>query len=137
MCVTNSLVIFVSGNRQLILSAVIHHLDHKNVSHDPQVKSNIVQIATALAQQIRLEAVISDIGFVSDICRHLRKSLQVTAESAGEQEFNLNISLQNAIEDCLVETVKGVNSFTLHEVLHFSFLSLLHSHFVTLVGLLS
>ncbi|XP_052205119.1 protein SEMI-ROLLED LEAF 2 isoform X2 [Diospyros lotus] len=97
-----------SGIRQFILTSVIHHLDHKNVSQDPQVKSNIIQTATYLAQQIRSEAVLSDIGFISDLCRHLRKSLQASVLSVGEQELNLNISLQNDIEDCLFETVKGI-----------------------------
>ncbi|KAF5952160.1 hypothetical protein HYC85_010104 [Camellia sinensis] len=98
----------IPGNQQLILTTVIHHLDHKNVSHDPQVKSSVIQIATALVRQIRSEAVLSDIGYISDLCRHLRKSIQATVDSVGEQEPNLNISLQNAIEDCLVETAKGI-----------------------------
>jgi len=98
----------IPGNRQLILSAVIHHLDHKNVSHDPQVKSNVVQIAISLAQQIRSEAVLTDSGLVSDLFRHLRKSLQATVDSVGEEGLNLNISLQNTIEDCLLEIAKGI-----------------------------
>ncbi|KAI8555542.1 hypothetical protein RHMOL_Rhmol05G0180500 [Rhododendron molle] len=96
------------GNQQFILSTVIHHLDHKNVSHDPQVKPNVVQIATSLARQIRSEAVLTDSGFICDLCRHLRKSLQATVDSVGEEVLNLNISLQNTIEDCLLEIVKGI-----------------------------
>ena len=87
---TKEYLILIPGNQRLILSAVIHHLDHKNVSHDPQIKSNVIQIATSLAQQIRSGAVISDVGFVSDLSRHLRKSLQATIESVQEQELNLN-----------------------------------------------
>ncbi|XP_047325648.1 protein SEMI-ROLLED LEAF 2 isoform X2 [Impatiens glandulifera] len=95
-------------SRQLVLALLVHHLDHKNVYHDPQIKSNIIQIATGLVQQIRSEGVITDIGFVSDLCRHLRKSLQATSDSVGEQELNMNITLQNAIENCLLETAKGI-----------------------------
>lgn len=95
----------------MILAAVVRHLDHKNVSHDPEVKSNVIRTATALAWQIRSGAMLSDIGFVSDLCRHLRKSLQATVESVGEHELNLHISLQNSIEDCLLETAKGVPNF--------------------------
>ena len=98
----------IPGNQQLILNAVIHHLDHKNVSHDPQIKYNVIQIATSLARQIRSGAFLSDIGFVSDLCRHLRKSLQATIEPIQDQELNLNSALQNAIEYCLLETIKGV-----------------------------
>ncbi|XWS64447.1 hypothetical protein CRYUN_Cryun05aG0004500 [Craigia yunnanensis] len=97
-----------SGN-QLILAAVIRHLDHKNVAHDPQLKSYIIQVAAALARQIRSRGVLAEIGFVSDLCRHLRKSFQATLESVGEQESNLNILLQNSIEDCLLEIAKGID----------------------------
>lgn len=93
----------------MILAAVIRHLDHKNVVHDPKLKSCVIQVASALARQIRSGAVLAEIGFVSDLCRHLRKSFQATLESVGEQDSNLNITLQNSIEDCLLEIAKGVN----------------------------
>ncbi|XP_021821280.1 uncharacterized protein LOC110762878 isoform X1 [Prunus avium] len=99
-----------SGNQQLILAYVIRHLDHKNISHDPQLKSYVIQVASALASQIRSGAVLAEIGFVSDLCRHLRKSLQATAESVGEQESNINIMLQNSIEDCLLEIARGIGN---------------------------
>ncbi|KDP23388.1 hypothetical protein JCGZ_23221 [Jatropha curcas] len=97
-----------SGHQQLVLAAVIRHLDHKNVMHDPRLKSYVVQVAAALATQIRSEAVLTEIGFVSDLCRHLRKSLQATVESEGQQESNMNVLLQNSIEDCLFEIAKGI-----------------------------
>lgn len=97
-----------AGHHQLVLAAVIRHLDHKNVALDPQVKSYVIEVAAALAQQIRSGAVLTEIGYVSDLCRHLRKSLQAAVESAGEQESNLNIALQNSIEDCLLEIAKGI-----------------------------
>ncbi|KAH0994362.1 hypothetical protein GBA52_018226, partial [Prunus armeniaca] len=67
-------------------------------------------VASALASQIRSGAVLAEIGFVSDLCRHLRKSLQATAESVGEQESNINIMLQNSIEDCLLEIARGIGN---------------------------
>ncbi|GAV92254.1 hypothetical protein CFOL_v3_35635 [Cephalotus follicularis] len=97
-----------SGNQQVILAAVIRHLDHKNVSHDPQLKSFVIQVGASLARQIRSGKVLAEIGFVSDLCRHLRKSLQATLESVGDQDSGLNIVLQNSIEDCLLEIAKGI-----------------------------
>nr|KYP41178.1 Protein EFR3 isogeny [Cajanus cajan] len=97
-----------SGNQRLILASVIHHLDHKNVMNDPQLKTCVVQVATSLAMQIRSGRGLAEIGFVGDLCRHLRKSLQASGEFVGEQELNLNISLQNSIEDCLLEIANGV-----------------------------
>lgn len=100
---------FISGHQQLVLAAVIRHLDHKNVVHDPQLKSYVIQVAALLARQIRSEVELAEIGFVSDLCRHLRKSLQATVESVGEQESNLNVLLQKSIEDCLLEIAKAVS----------------------------
>ncbi|KAK7392085.1 hypothetical protein VNO78_20512 [Psophocarpus tetragonolobus] len=97
-----------SGNQRLILTSVIHHLDHKNVMNDPQLKTCVVQVATSLAMQIRSGRGLAEIGFVGDLCRHLRKSLQASSEYVGEQELNLNILLQNSIEDCLLEIANGV-----------------------------
>ncbi|XP_062144485.1 protein SEMI-ROLLED LEAF 2 isoform X2 [Alnus glutinosa] len=97
-----------SGNQQLILASLIRHLDHKNVAHDPQLKSYVIQVTTALARQIRSGVVLAEIGFVRDLCRHLRKSLQATVESVSEQDSSSNILLQNSIEDCLLETAKGI-----------------------------
>ncbi|GLT96388.1 hypothetical protein SLE2022_140120 [Rubroshorea leprosula] len=97
-----------SESQQLILAAVIRHLDHKNIVHDPLLKSNVVQVATALARQIRSGAVLSELCFISVLCRHLRKSFQATLELAGEQQLNLNVMLQNSVEDCLLEIAKGV-----------------------------
>ncbi|KAK4491350.1 hypothetical protein RD792_002086 [Penstemon davidsonii] len=96
------------GNQQLILAGVVRHLDHKNVAHDPRMKCHIVQTASYLARQVRSESVISDMGFVSDLFRHLRKTFQATVESVEEQELNLNATLQTSIEDCLLETVRGI-----------------------------
>lgn len=95
------------GNKQLILASVIRHLDHKNVSHDLQIKAYVVQVAAALASQIRSKGILSEIG-VSDLCRHLRKSLQAIYETSGGQELNLNITLQNSIQSCLLEIFRGV-----------------------------
>ncbi|GER48585.1 ARM repeat superfamily protein [Striga asiatica] len=98
------------GLAPLILAGVVRHLDHKNVVHDPQTKCHIIRTASCLARQVRLEMVISDMGFVSDLFRHLRKSFQATAESnsIGEQEWDLNADLRTCIETCLLETVKGI-----------------------------
>jgi len=93
-----------------ILNGVIRHMDHKNVAHDPIAKSCVVQVAASLARQIRSGASLVDVGCVSDLLRHLRKSLQATASPIGENEANLNIHLQNSIESCLLEVAKGVSA---------------------------
>ncbi|XP_026446254.1 uncharacterized protein LOC113346917 [Papaver somniferum] len=111
MVVLSDMAYFVenSGNQQLILAAIIRHLDHKNVAYDPQTKSNMIQIATALAQQLRAQAIVPDIGIVSDMCRHLKKSLQASVDFGGQQKPNTSTSLQSAIEDCLLEIARGID----------------------------
>lgn len=100
-----------SENEMLILAAIIRHLDHKNVVHDLQLKSDIVQNAAFFVRQLKSRVMTAEVGVVSDLCRHLRKSLQATVESVGLQESTWNDSLQNSIEDCLLEIIKGVSQF--------------------------
>lgn len=89
------------------MTAIIRHLDHKNVLHDTQTKSDIIQTATSLARQLRSRGVALELVVAGDLCRHLRKTLEVV-ESASIEELNLNESLQNFLEDCLLEVVRGV-----------------------------
>uniref|UniRef100_A0A453I8N2 Uncharacterized protein n=1 Tax=Aegilops tauschii subsp. strangulata TaxID=200361 RepID=A0A453I8N2_AEGTS len=96
-----------SGNEQLILTTVIRHLDHKNILHCPQTKSDIIQTATSLARQLRSRGVSPELAVAGDLCRHLRKTLEAM-ESASVAELSLNESLQNFLEGCLVEVVRGV-----------------------------
>lgn len=98
----------ISGNEQLILTAVIRHLDHKNVSHDPQTKSDIIQTATSLARQLRSRGFTAELVVAGDLCKHLRKTLEAV-ESGSVEDLNLNESLQNFLEECLMEVVRGIN----------------------------
>ncbi|ERN02110.1 uncharacterized protein LOC18430213 [Amborella trichopoda] len=97
-----------TGNDQLILAAIIRHLDHKNIAHDPLIKSNIIQICTALVRLLKSRVIIAELSVVSDLCRHLRKSLQASTDLVSQQDSNWNISLQHSIEDCLLEITKKI-----------------------------
>ncbi|KAK8948217.1 hypothetical protein KSP40_PGU008290 [Platanthera guangdongensis] len=98
----------ISGNEQFILISLIRHLDNKEIVHDPQLKSNIVQIATSLMKQLRLQSLVAEIGAMSNLCRHLSKSLQSTIEIVRAEEESWNFLLQDSIEDCLLEIVNGI-----------------------------
>ncbi|KAL5700264.1 hypothetical protein ACHQM5_025734 [Ranunculus cassubicifolius] len=97
-----------TGREQSILSAIIRHLDHKNVAHDHRVKADIIQIVAALVHQFRSKVIPVEAGIVEDLCRHLRRSLQVTVALTGEQDISLNIALHNSIEECLLQLTKEV-----------------------------
>ncbi|KAJ4817138.1 ARM repeat superfamily protein [Rhynchospora pubera] len=102
------------GNERLVLSTVIRHLDHKNVVNNPQMKADIVQVATSLVRQLRSRGVVAEMGVVSDLCRHLRKCLEAIGQTgSGIEESNWNESLQNSLEDCLLEIVKGISDVRL------------------------
>ncbi|KAK6911653.1 hypothetical protein RJ641_023746 [Dillenia turbinata] len=110
LVVLSDMTYFVAdlAGQQLILASVIRHMDHKNIGHDPELKSHVIHVATALAREIRSASVLADFAFVTDLCRHLRKSFQATAGAVGDHEMSLNVSLQNSIEDCLLEIAKGI-----------------------------
>lgn len=114
----------LSGNEQFILITLVRHLDNKDIMHDPQIKTNIVQIATSLVKQLRLLSVVAEMGIASNLCRHLRKSLQVTLEMVRPEEASWNFLLQDAIEDCLLEIVKGVSMLMVRGCLFYSVLVL-------------
>ena len=98
---------FLAGNEQLILTAVIRHLDRKNVSRDVQTKSDIIQTATSLARQLRSRGYAAELVVAGDLCKHLRKTLEAV-ELGSVEDLNLNESLQHLLEDCLMEVVRGV-----------------------------
>ncbi|CAM8888674.1 unnamed protein product [Rhodiola kirilowii] len=105
-----SYLVEATGNQVFILAAVVRHLDHKNVAHDPKIKSLVIQVAIALVRLIRSEGgALYEIGYINDLCRHLRKCLQATIKSSEDQEISSNISLQNSIEDFLLEVAKGID----------------------------
>ncbi|KAL8166341.1 hypothetical protein V2J09_007840 [Rumex salicifolius] len=107
----------ISENQQLILAGLVRHLDHKNVVHDPLVKSYVIRKATYLARQIRSGGTLMDTGCIGDLCRHLRKSLQATSGQVSEHERNLNIQLQNSIEACLLEIVRMKDAGALFDLM--------------------
>ncbi|XP_057870804.2 protein SEMI-ROLLED LEAF 2 isoform X1 [Cryptomeria japonica] len=94
----------------LLLSMLIKHLDHKNVVQQPQMQINIIEISAILAQQSKSQASVAMVGAMSDLARHLRKSMHCTYEASNLSDDinNWNKSFQAAIEECLVQFAKKV-----------------------------
>eukprot|EP00249_Psilotum_nudum_P022334 c28475_g1_i1 orf=207-3284(-) len=97
-----------SGNDHLLLAVLVRHLDHKNVSHQAQMKADIVEITTILARLSKAKATVTEVGVISDLFRHLRRTLQCSLEASGPLERNWNNSLQMALEECLLEFARKV-----------------------------
>ncbi|KAJ9543772.1 hypothetical protein OSB04_023479 [Centaurea solstitialis] len=92
-------------NTHFLLSILIKHLDHKNVLKKPDMQLGIVEVTTSLAQETKKEASVALVSAISDVVRHLRKSIQLALDDAnlGADAIKWNKSFREAVDDCLVE----------------------------------
>ncbi|GMN54746.1 hypothetical protein TIFTF001_023871 [Ficus carica] len=92
-------------NTHVLLSILVKHLDHKTVLKQPNMQLDIVEVTTSLAQQVKVEPSVAIIGAVSDIMRHLRKSVHCSLDDAnlGEEVIKWNKSFREAVDKCLVQ----------------------------------
>ncbi|XP_031399290.1 protein SEMI-ROLLED LEAF 2 isoform X2 [Punica granatum] len=92
-------------NTHFLLSILIKHLDHRNVLKQPSMQLDIVELTTFLAQQAKVEASVPIIGAVSDIMRHLRKSIHCSLDDAnlGDDVIKWNRRFGEMVDECLVE----------------------------------
>lgn len=92
-------------NTHVLLSILVKHLDHKTVLKQPNMQLDIVEVTTSLAQQAKVEPSVAIIGAVSDIMRHLRKSVHCSLDDAnlGEEVIKWNKSFREAVDKCLVQ----------------------------------
>ncbi|MCO5547331.1 hypothetical protein L7F22_000779 [Adiantum nelumboides] len=101
---------FVTGNDSFILVVLVKHLDHKSVSQDLQVKSDIVSIAASLARQSKSKSTAIEIAVLTDILRHLRNTLMATLEASLQPMLGDYTHLQLAIQNFLSEIVKKISN---------------------------
>ncbi|XP_042398166.1 protein SEMI-ROLLED LEAF 2-like isoform X1 [Zingiber officinale] len=96
-------------NAHLLLSILIKHLEHKTVIKQPEMQLNIIDVTTRLAENSQTKSV-SVIGAISDLARHLRKSMQnsVGMSEKGDAMIKLNIRFQSSIDQCLTQLSKKV-----------------------------
>ncbi|GAB2295541.1 hypothetical protein Dimus_029705 [Dionaea muscipula] len=97
-------------NTHFLLSILIKHLDHKNVVKQPDMQLDIVEVATSLARHAKVEPSVALHGAVSDMMRHLRKSLHLALDDAnlGAEVIKWNRRFQEVVDECLVELVQKV-----------------------------
>ncbi|KAJ6826892.1 uncharacterized protein M6B38_369555 [Iris pallida] len=97
-------------NTHMLLSMLIKHLDHKTVVKQPEMQLNIVEVTTRLAEQSKAQNSVSILGAISDLVRHLRKSMQLSLGSmeSGDDIIKWNNKFQTAVEECLVQLSKKV-----------------------------
>ncbi|KAK4371504.1 hypothetical protein RND71_010979 [Anisodus tanguticus] len=92
-------------NAHLLLSTLVKHLDHKNVLKQPEMQLDIVQVVTSLAQTTKIHHSIALVSAITDIMRHLRKSIHYTLDDAklGAELIKWNRLFHEAVDECLVE----------------------------------
>lgn len=77
---------------------------------------DIVEVTTSLAQQAKVEPSVEIIGAVSDIMRHLRKSIHCSLDDAnlGEDVKAWNKSFREAVDKCLIQLSNKVTFIFSH-----------------------
>ncbi|TQE12960.1 hypothetical protein C1H46_001335 [Malus baccata] len=97
-------------NRHLMLSILIKHLDHKNVLKNPNMQLDIVDVATSLAREAKVQSSVAIIGAPSDMMRHLRKSIHCSLDDSnlGAEVIEWNRKFRAAVDECLVQLTHKV-----------------------------
>ncbi|KAE8734391.1 hypothetical protein F3Y22_tig00000765pilonHSYRG00063 [Hibiscus syriacus] len=97
-------------NTHLLLSLLIKHLDHKTILKQPDIQLQVLEVATSLAQLSKVEPSIAILGAVSDVMRHLRKSIHCSLNDAtlGPEIIQWNRNFKEAVDNCLVQLSKKV-----------------------------
>ncbi|KAF4360994.1 hypothetical protein F8388_016803 [Cannabis sativa] len=97
-------------NTHFILSILIKHLDHKNVLKDQNIQLDIVDVATCLAQQTDVKPSVAIITALSDMMRHLRKSIHFSLDDSnlGAEVIQWNQKYRAAVDECLVQLIHKV-----------------------------
>ncbi|XP_073149790.1 protein SEMI-ROLLED LEAF 2 isoform X2 [Henckelia pumila] len=85
-------------NTHLLLSLLVKHLDHKSVHKQPGMQLDIVEVVTALARLTKAQSSIAIVSAVSDVMRHLRKSIHYSLE---DDSVKWNRKFHEAVDECL------------------------------------
>ncbi|PPR84914.1 hypothetical protein GOBAR_AA35799 [Gossypium barbadense] len=91
-------------NTHFLLSLLVKHLDHKSVLKQPDVQLQILEVTSSLARYSKVEPSVAILGAVSDVMRHLRKSIHCSLDDAtlGVETINWNKNFKEAVDNCLV-----------------------------------
>ncbi|KAK6941834.1 hypothetical protein RJ641_027211 [Dillenia turbinata] len=92
-------------NTHYLISILVKHLDHKNVLKQPDMQLDIVEVTTSLARQAKVQSSVAIIGAVSDVMRHLRKSIHcsIDDDNLGADVIKWNRKFREAVDECLVQ----------------------------------
>uniref|UniRef100_K3YPL5 Uncharacterized protein n=1 Tax=Setaria italica TaxID=4555 RepID=K3YPL5_SETIT len=92
----------------LMISILVKHLEHKAILKQPEMQLSIVEVISALAEQSRAQASAATIGAISDLVRHMKKTLHVALGSKDLEVVKWNDKLRKAFDECIVQLSKKV-----------------------------
>ncbi|GAB4851611.1 hypothetical protein Ancab_031013 [Ancistrocladus abbreviatus] len=99
-------------NTHFLLSALVKHLDHKNVLKKPDMQFDILEVTTSLAKLAKVEPSVALLGAVGDVMRHLRKSIHLTLDDAelGADVVKWNKRFREVVDECLLQLANKVGN---------------------------
>lgn len=84
---------------------LVKHLEHKNVSNQPDMILDIIEVTARLAENSKAQSSTALMAAISDMVKHLGKSMQPLSEGSGEW----NNSYQKGVDECLVQLSRKVS----------------------------
>ncbi|XP_021724121.1 uncharacterized protein LOC110691493 [Chenopodium quinoa] len=93
-----------------LLSILVKHLDHKNVLKQLEMQLDIVEVTTTLTEQAEVEPSVSLLGAVSDVMRHLRRSIHSSVDDSnlGTEVIKFNRRFKELVDECLAQLAHKV-----------------------------
>ncbi|KAF7091444.1 hypothetical protein CFC21_094024 [Triticum aestivum] len=92
-------------NAHILLSMLVKHLEHKNVSNQPDMILDIIEVTAHLAENSKAQSSTAIMAAISDMVKHLGKSMQ--DESLGG-ENKWNDSYQKGVDECIIQMSRKV-----------------------------
>ncbi|WOK94081.1 hypothetical protein Cni_G02783 [Canna indica] len=96
-------------NTHILVSVLIKHLEHKAVLKQPDIQLHIVEVTAFLAEQSKAQASVAIIGAISDLVKHLRKSMHALGDkNMGDDIIKWNNNFRTAVDECITELSKKI-----------------------------
>jgi hypothetical protein len=92
-----------------MISVLVKHLEHKAILEQPEMQLSIVEVIAALAEQSRAQASAATMVAISDLVRHMKKTLHLALGSKDLEVVKWNDKLRKAFDECIIQLSKKVN----------------------------
>ena len=85
---------------------LVKHLEHKNVSNQPDMILDIIEVTAHLAENSKAQSSTAIMAAISDMVKHLGKSMQ-DGSLGGENKWN--DSYQKGVDECIIQMSRKVS----------------------------